>query len=194
MLVQVQEKLDVWLDQPDLAGKASKAVVQQADAVDLSEFPHESFAMVVAMGDVVSICSDPAKCISQVAAALQPGGIFIFTVDNALAALDHFAESGNLEAMGSFIKTGRTHWLTNDKSEQFDVQMFRPAEIDHLTTSRGFEIISRIGKTVIPARRTKKFFENDGCIERLVDLETILAREPTALARASHIQIAARKR
>ncbi len=194
MLEQVRQKLDLWSQQPDLASKVAKATVQLADAVDLTEFPREHFALVVAMGDVVSICSDPAKCVGQVAAILQPGGVFIFTVDNALAGLDHFAANGDFAGMSSFIKTGRTHWLTNDKSERFDVQMFLPGEIDQLTTSRGFDIISRIGKVVLPVRRNKKFFENDVDIDRLVDLEAILSKEPTALARASHIQIAARKR
>jgi len=194
MLMQVREKLEQWAQQPDLAAKAAKATVQQADAVDLGAFAREQFALVVGMGDVVCICSDPAKCLGQVAALLQPGGLFIFTVDNALAALDHFVESGNAEAMGSFIKTGRTHWLTSNSAEQFPVQMFRPAQIEHLTASRGFEVLSMIGKTVIPARRNKKFFEQDNGIERLVELEMLLAKEPTAVARASHIQIVARKR
>ena len=194
MLVEVREKLATWAAQPDLAAKVAKATVLQADAIDLAALPREHFGLVVAMGDVVSICSDPAKCIGQVAAALQPGGVFVFTVDNALAAIDHFVETGNVAALAGFVKTGQTHWLTSSKEEQFEVRMFRPAEIDHLTVSRGFEILSRIGKTVIPARRNKKFFEQDGNVERLVELEALLAKEPTALARASHLQIAARKR
>jgi ubiquinone/menaquinone biosynthesis C-methylase UbiE len=194
MLAQVREKLAVWAAQPDLASKAAKATVRQADALDLSAFPREHFALVVGMGDVVSICSDPAKCLGQVAAALQPGGMFVFTVDNALAAIDHFVETGNVDALAGFIKTGRTHWLTSSREEQFEVQMFRPSQIEHLAQSRGLDVLSRIGKTVIPARRNKKFFEKEGNIEQLVQLEAMLAAEPAALARASHIQIATRKR
>ena len=42
------------------------------------------------MGDVVSICSDPAACLSAARRLLKPGGVIVFTVDNYLAAIDHF--------------------------------------------------------------------------------------------------------
>ena len=193
MLDVVREKLAVWAAQPDLAAKAAKAVVQQADAVDLSAFPGDCFDLVTAMGDVVSICSDPAKCLAQVNALLRPGGAFVFTVDNRLAALDHFAATGNLDALAQFVHTGATQWLTRDEAEQFDVHMFLPAEIEALARARGFEVISRIGKTVLPVRRNTKFFEKDGSVEKLIELELSLAREPAAVGRASHLQLAVRK-
>jgi hypothetical protein len=114
-------------------------------------------------------------------------------VDNHLAAIDHFIDSGNLSALANFVKSGKTEWLTKNVEERFDVKMFLPAQIESLTKSRGFEIISRIGKTVIPARQNRKLFECEGAIETLVDLETILQKEPAAVGRASHIQIAARR-
>lgn len=193
MLQEVRKKLEEWSSKPDLAGKASRAAVQQADATDLRAFPEGHFEMVTAMGDVVSICSDPGKCIAEVHRLLKPGGMFVFTVDNYLAAIDHFIEAGNLQALGDFVKSGRTEWLTRNVEERFDVRMFTPHQIDALTKARGFEIVSRIGKTVIPARRNRKLFESDHAIETLVELETILQKEPAALGRASHIQIAARK-
>ncbi len=191
MLQEVRKKLESW--GPDLAAKAARATIQQADAVDLRAFPEATFELITAMGDVVSICSDPAKCLSEIHRLLKPGGTVVFTIDNALAAIDHFIESGNLPELGSFIKTGRTQWLTKNVEERFSVHMFTPSEAETLTKKSGLEIISRIGKTVIPARRNKKLFEDDNAVERLVELETILQKEPSALARASHIQIAARR-
>ncbi len=193
MLAEVQKKLDAWKQQPDLSSKAAKATVQEADAVDLSVFPSEHFSLVTAMGDVVSICSDAARCLNEIHRVLSPGGIAVFTVDNHLAAIDHFIQSGNLAELGAFIKTGRTQWLTKNTAEQFALRMFTPAEIDSLVKKSGLEIISRIGKTVIPARQNRKLFEEPGAIETLVDLETLLQKDPAAAARASHLQIAARR-
>jgi SAM-dependent methyltransferase len=167
--------------------------VQQADAVDLRAFPEAHFSLITAMGDVVSICSDPGKCLSEVHRLLAPGGVFVFTVDNHLAAIDHFIASGNLDALAAFVKSGKTEWLTKNVAEQFDVHMFTPTQIDSLVKGRGFEIISRIGKTIIPARQNRKLFEEERAIEVLVDLETRLQADPTALARASHIQLAVRR-
>ncbi len=131
--------------------------------------------------------------MAEVHRILVPGGMFVFTVDNYLAAIDHFIEAGNLGELSAFVKTGRTEWLTKNSEERFEVKMFLPAQIEALTKRCGFEVVSMIGKTVIPARRNKKLFEEEGAVEKLVELETILQREPAAVGRASHIQIAARK-
>lgn len=193
MLQEVQKKLDTWSQQPDLSAKAARATVRQADATDLRSFPENHFELVTAMGDVVSICPDAARCLSEVHRLLKPGGTFVFTVDNHLAAIDHFIASGNLQALASFIKTGRTEWLTQNTAERFGVHMFTPAQIEALVKKSGFETISRIGKTVIPARENRKIFEEHGAIETLVELETLLQKDPAAAARASHFQIAARR-
>src|SRR5205823_3093046 len=136
---------------------------------------------------------DPAACLHQVHRLLKPGGMFVFTVDNYLAAIDHLIEAGNLQALAAFVKTGKTEWLTKNAEERFPVRMFTPREIDSLTRKSGFEIASTSGKPVIPARRNRKLFESDHAVETLVDLETILQKEPASLGRASHIQLAARK-
>lgn len=193
MLEEVTKKLAVWSEQPDLAAKAARGTVQVADAVDLTIFPDNHFQLVLAMGDVISICSDPKTAIQQVRRILAPGGMFIFTVDNHLAALDHFVESGNLDELSSFIRTGQTHWLTRSQHEQFAVHMFKPEEIEAVLKSRGFTVISQIGKTILPVRKNKRFFDGEGAIEKLVALEQMLAKDRTALARASHLQLAAKK-
>ena len=193
MLEEVRNKLTEWAKRPDLASKAAKATVVQADAVDLHELPAGHFGLITAMGDVVSICSDPAKCLSEVQRLLKPDGVFVFTVDNRLAALEHFIDSGNLDALSGFVKTGSTHWLTASTTEQFQVHMFLPAQIEALARSRGFEVISRIGKTILPVRHNKRFFETEGALERILDLELFLAKDPSALARASHLQLAVKR-
>jgi SAM-dependent methyltransferase len=193
MLEEVEKKLEAWRGAPDLAGKAARARVQVADAVDLRAFEAEGFSMVTAMGDVVSICSDPGRCLSEVHRLLKPGGVFVFTVDNHLAAIDHFVASGNLEALAEFVKSGRTEWLTKNVAERFNVHMFTPGQIESLVRTKGFEVISRIGKTIIPARQNRKLLEEAGAMEMLVELETRLQGEATAVARASHLQLAVRR-
>ena len=193
MLQEVRKKLAEWSAAPDLAAKAARATLAQTDAVDLRAFPADHFALITAMGDVVSICSDPARCLAEVHRILQPGGIFVFTIDNQLAAIDHYIEAGNLAALADFVRTGRTQWLTPDAAERFPFRMFLPSQIDALTKRCGFEILSRIGKTVLPARHNRKLFDDPRAIDTLVDLETLLQKEPASAARASHLQLAARK-
>jgi len=193
MLMEVRKKLEEWGAQADLSSKVARAKVEQADAKDLRGFGEGQFELVTAMGDVVSICGDPGKCLSEVHRILKPGGMFVFTVDNHLAAIDHFISSGNLGELAAFVKTGETEWLTRNVGERFAVRVCTPQQIDSLTKGKGFELVSRIGKTVIPARMNRELFESEGAVEKLVELETILQRDSSAASRASHLQIAARR-
>lgn len=193
MLEEVEKKLAAWREQPDLAAKAARAKVVLADVIDLRELPADAFELVTAFGDVVSLCTNPGRCLSEVHRLLKPGGIFVFTVDNHLAAIDHFIDSGNLNELEAFVRTGKTEWLAHNASERFPVTMFTPGQIESLVKSRGFETLSRIGKMIIPARMNRKLFEREDAIERLVDLETQLQKDPAAYARASHIQLAVKK-
>jgi ubiquinone/menaquinone biosynthesis C-methylase UbiE len=193
MLQEVRKKLETWAGQPDLAAKAAKATVAQADAVDLSQFPENHYELITAMGDVVSICSDPAQCLTQIHRLLAPAGVCVLTVDNHLAAIDFFVDTGNLEEMARFVRTGKTEWLTKNVNERFNVRMFTPTQILALVRARQFEVISMIGKTIIPARRNRKLFEAEGSVEKLIELETALSKDPASAARASHLQLAIRK-
>ncbi len=193
MLEQVQLKLSEWSQQPDLAGKAARGATCLADAATLDGVPNQQFALLLAMGDVVSICSSPAGCLAAIKRVLRPGGVAIFTVDNLLAGLDHYAEMGDVNKLVEFVATGSTQWLTSDKSEQFSLQMFSPAGIIKLAAAQGLSMVSMIGKTLLPVRKNRKLFEDPHALEKMLKAESLLARDPAALARASHLQLAVRK-
>jgi hypothetical protein len=123
----------------------------------------------------------------------KPGGVVIATADNKLAALDHYVERGNLDALEAFVKTGRTQWLTADERERFELTTFTPATLRRLFESARFEVLSLSGKTIIPVRQNKILLEQPDAVERLLRLEQDLSRDPAAAARAGHLQVVARK-
>src|SRR5439155_15672838 len=92
MVEQVREKLE---GNP----RAKKATLLVADIVDMPALSSEQFSLVVAMGDPLSICSDPLAAAREMHRISKPGGVVIATADNKLAALDHFVERGNLDAL-----------------------------------------------------------------------------------------------
>jgi ubiquinone/menaquinone biosynthesis C-methylase UbiE len=173
--------------------KAKRATLVVADIIDLAPLPLETFSLTLAMGDPLSICTDALRAAREMHRVCKPGGVVIATADNKLAAIDHYVERGNLGALEEFIKTSRTTWLTADERERFELTTFTPASLRKLFEKAGFEVLSVIGKTILPVRENKRLLEAEGAVERLLKLEEELGRDPASAAVAGHLQITARK-
>ena len=186
MIEQVREKLE---NNP----RAKKATLIVADIVEMPEVPSDTFSLVTAMGDPLSICTDPARAAREMYRITRPGGVLIATADNKLAALDHFVERGNLDALEEFINTSRTNWLTADEREQFELTTFTPLSLRKLFEKSGFEVLAVEGKTIIPVRDNKILLTRDRAVERLLRLEAELSKDPASAARAGHLQVVARR-
>jgi hypothetical protein len=118
----------------------------------------------------------------------------IASADNKLGALDHYVERGNLDALEEFVRSGRTRWLTPDEREQFELTTFTPATLRRLFERAGFEVVSLAGKSVVPVRQNKHLLTYPDAVARLIRLEEELSADPSAAARAGHLQIVARRR
>jgi ubiquinone/menaquinone biosynthesis C-methylase UbiE len=187
MVEKVREKLT---DQP---ARAHKATLVVGDIIHMPELPSDRFELVLAMGDPLSICTDPQRAANEFARILAPGGHVIATADNKLAAIEHFVERGNLDALEDFTRSARTQWLTADARERFDLHMFTPATLTKLMERAGLEVIKLTGKTILPVRKNKILFDAPDAMKRLVKLEETLAADPSAAAAASHLQVVGRK-
>ncbi|MGD0390245.1 MAG: methyltransferase domain-containing protein [Tepidisphaeraceae bacterium] len=188
MIEQTRAKL------PALGAKARKATLLVADLVDLSAIESDRFDLVLAMGDPLSICADPPRAAREMWRVCKPAGIVVATADNKLAAFDYYLDKGDLDALESFLKTGKTRWLTADEREQFELTTFTPAELQKLFERSGFEVVKLAGKTILPIRAFKHLLNDESAFERLLRAEFDLAKDSTAAARAGHLQITARKR
>jgi ubiquinone/menaquinone biosynthesis C-methylase UbiE len=188
MIEQVREKL------PSMGPRAKRATLLAADIVEMPDVPSDTFELILAMGDPLSICSDARRAAREMARICRLGGVVIATADNKLAALDHYVERGNLDALEEFVKTGKTNWLTADDRERFELTTFTPASLKKLFEGAGFDVVSITGKTIIPVRDNKILFEKPGAMERLLAMEEELSRDPASAARAGHLQIIARRK
>ncbi|MFN4242988.1 MAG: class I SAM-dependent methyltransferase [Tepidisphaerales bacterium] len=190
MVEQVRRKLE----SPPHAARARRATLVVGDIVHMPQLASGSFDLVVAMGDPLSICSDPVAAVREMARITRDGGTVCATVDNTLAAIDHYVERGNLDALEQFVQTSRTHWLTADADERFPLHTFTPAGLRALFEGNGFEVLEVAGKTVLPVRQNRKLLEAPNAIDRLVALERRLGRDPASVGRCAHLQVAARRR
>jgi ubiquinone/menaquinone biosynthesis C-methylase UbiE len=186
MIEQVRAKLE---GNP----RAKKATLIVGDIVAMPQLVSDEFALVLAMGDPLSICSDPQGAANEMFRVTRSGGVVIATADSKLAALPFYVERGSLDALEEFIHTSRTNWLTADQREQFELTTFTPTTLRKLFERSGFEVISVIGKPVIPLRQNKKLLTHDLAVERLLKIEQELQKDPATAAAAGHLQITAKK-
>jgi SAM-dependent methyltransferase len=187
MIGQARGKLD------EMGARSQRATLAVADIIDLATIPDESFGLILAMGDPLSICSDPAKAAREMRRTLRPGGVVIAAADNLLAALDHYAQRANLDDLEEFIHRGKTRWLTADDQERFELTTFTPASLRKLFEQAGLTVEKLTGKPILPVRQYKTLLEQPTAIERLLRLEAELSRDPASAARAAHLQIVGRR-
>ena len=187
MVEQVRPKLDA------LGPRGTKATLVVADIVDMPAVPSDAFTLVLAMGDPLSICSDAKRACREMARITRPGGVVIATADNRLAAIDHFVERGSLDELEDFVGRGRTHWLTANDQERFELTTFTPAGLRRLFDGNGFDTVEVTGKTVVPVRDNRKLLGEPDAVERLLKIEAELSKDPAAAGRCGHLQIVARR-
>jgi len=185
--------VDVVRRKASESGMAEKVHCVRADLMDLSALPGGHFALATAFGEPLCSVDSPGRALKQIHRLLKADGLLVGTIDNRLASIDFYLERGDLDGLEKFIKTGRTHWLTKSKAEQFELHTQTPKQWTKLLSGAGFEVVELLGKTVLPLRRYREFLEDKAQFRKLLALEKRLARDPDAVSRASHFQFVARK-
>jgi len=187
MIDEVRAKLETY------GPRASKATLVVGDIVSMPQLESDQFDLITAMGDPLSICSDPPRATREMHRITKPGGVVIATADNKLAALAHFIERGDLNGLEDFVRSSKTRWLTQDEREKFELTTFTPAGLRKMFEQAGFEVIELIGKPILPIRVNRDLLKLDGAIERLLKIERDLSKDTSAAAAAGHLQITARR-
>ncbi len=175
-------------------GKSDRAAFLQANLCDLDALDRDAFGLAVAFGDPIGCTHAPAKALKEIRKRLCPGGTLVATFDNKLAALDYYLEGGSADRMRAFLKTGRTHWLTKDEDEQFEIHTYTPQEAVRLVETAGFELVDLRGNTVLNLRHHRPLLAESADRRAWLKLEEGLSKDADAIGRAGHIQIAARRR
>lgn len=154
----------------------------------------KTYALVIAIGDILSFVDDPVRTLRSLAKRMTPAGIFLGTVDQKLAGLEHFLERGDLDALARFAKDGKTVWLGGTKDERFATRMYTAEEIRDVFDKAGFDVVDVVGKTVLPLRNFRDRLDDPKVRREVFDLERKLQSIPSALGRASHLEVLAKRR
>ena len=172
-------------------GKLDRAEFYQADLCDLSELPKDTYGLAVAMGDPIGCTKSPAKALKEIRKRLTAGGVLIATFDNKLSALDFYLEGGSPKKMHTFLKNGRTHWLTSDADEQFEIHTLTPKEAIRLFETAGFEVLDIRGKTILNLRKHQHLLEEPEARRAWLKMEKNTKQRPR---RNSHCRTSADNR
>lgn len=175
------------------SGGSERADFVQADLMDLSALPSDHFGLAVAMGEPIGLAEHPQQAMKQIARVLRPDGHLVATFDNRVACIDYYLARNDPAELQTFLRTGRTHWLTRDPSERFPMHTFEPEGLRRLCEHAGLEIVSMIGKTVLPMRRYRELLEDSAGRRLWAEIEKELSASHANFARCAHLQIAARK-
>jgi len=173
-------------------GGGGRATFLQADLCDLSALPAGEAALAIAMGDPIGCTQSPALALKQIRRVLSDEGALVATFDNRLAAIDHYLTLGDPQTLFRFLREGKTNWLTKDSEERFPITTFDPGDVATLLESAGFEVLDVVGKTVLPMRHHRHLLATSEDRRTWAKIEKSLCRNPWAMGRASHLQVACR--
>jgi SAM-dependent methyltransferase len=179
--------------QVEETGGGDKATFLQSDLMDLSALPVDQFGLAIALGEPLGSTEDPGKALRQIARCLRPGGTLVASFDNRIACIDYYIEKGDPGELETFLRTGRTRWLTRDEAERFELHTFTPDQLRRLFAAAGLEVVDLVGKTVLPLRRSRELLEEPEVRRRWARIEKDLAGDPANLGRCPHLQVAGRK-
>ncbi|MCO6436819.1 MAG: methyltransferase domain-containing protein [Phycisphaerae bacterium] len=164
----------------------------QADLCTMPQVEDDSYDFAVALGDPIGCSESPPRALAEIRRILVDGAVLVATFDNRLAAIDFYLQAGNRGDLERFLRDGRTRWLTRDPKEQFPITTWSPAQISDVLSAAGFELLDMIGKTVLPMRHYRALLAESSERRAWARVEKSLCRDPGAIGRASHIQVACR--
>jgi SAM-dependent methyltransferase len=185
--------LDVARRKVDEAGYTDRADFLKMDLARMSEIVDGRFGFLCAQGDPLSLCGDSKKAVREIARTLAAGGMAVLSVDNRAAGYEHYLEKADLEGMTRFHRTGVLTWLAERADERFPFQTFSPDDLEKLARTARLEVVSLIGKTVLPLRKCPDLLNDNKAYRELLRVERKLGHVTSNLGRAAHLQVVLRK-
>lgn len=171
-------------------GLEYRITITSLDVRNLSPYPDNAFALVLALGDVLSYAIDDDQAVQEMYRVCAPGGACVASVDNKLTYIINEVNYGHIERVGAFLKTGISHFF-----KMHPLKAYYPQELQDLFELHGFAVDMVIGKPVLVNLISKKRRDENLVLHYadFLNIEIQLAEDPSFTGHGGHLQIMARK-
>ena len=186
--------------------KAKEAEVELADylhanATDLSQFPRESYDVVLLMGPLYHLleAKEREKAVSEAREVLKPGGLIFAAFITRYAPILYAAAYApewieDDQQLEELLATGALKADAEGKGFT-DAYFAHPSEVKPLMEAGGFETLELIGCEGVVSTCEDKINELTGeHWEGWVELNYRLGKDPTVWGAASHLLYVGRKK
>ena len=173
--------------------------VLQANALDLSVFPVESFDAALMMGPLYHLLKHEERisALQEAWRILKPGGLIFAAFISRFGAFRDAASKGASWVLDNPATTEKilTTGIDISEGEGFtDAYFAHPDEVIQLGEAAGFETILRMGCEGVVAGHESFINSLEGDrFEYWVDLNYRLSKDPAAIGASDHILYIARK-
>lgn len=185
----------------NLSNSGAEAKIIVGDAHNLDFLPSNYFDIALAVGDLLCYSKAPEKICYQAFKRCKPGGKMVIAVMGRFGVLRHLVDTLSVEEVKEYIHSGwwiefTQNELGNGIEAPLVAHTYTLDELRQLCCSAGWQINSFFGagilRTLIGRESLMRLIEVEG-IEKIVDLEKELAKNPALLECAMEFGVIAEK-
>jgi ubiquinone/menaquinone biosynthesis C-methylase UbiE len=187
-----QGMLDVARSKIVAADVSERVRILRQDIRDMHDLPAEHFDLVLAEGDPVSYCEDPAAAIRELARVAKLGAYVLVSVDSRIGAASALNQL-DLDAAEALLRTGQMQWRDQKPDYAFPIHAFTIPELAGLFEANGLRVVRVLGKPVffqrLQSEVREKILADDELSRRMVELERRYADDPGWAGSGGHIEV-----
>lgn len=174
------------------AGVRDKVHLVKADVCDLGVLDGQQFDLVLAVGDVLSYCSDAQKALAEFARLSRPGGMLFLEVESRFGEIRSGRRGRTLDDIYRTFVSG--HASPPDEP-QVHIRLFEPTEVRLLLQQTQWRIAHQwpgaICWALLGAHALQEFGQTEEGYARLLNMEQQLRKVPGLLAAGGDVQLLA---
>jgi SAM-dependent methyltransferase len=191
-----QGMLDVARAKVEAQGLAGQVTILRQDIRRMSDLAAESFDLVLAEGDPVSYCEDPAAAVHELARVARRGAHVIASVDSRSQAVIYMSQL-DFDGAEEVLRTGQAGWRGEDADLAYPIHAFTVPELAGLFEANGLRVVRVLGKSVffnrLPPEVRDRILAEEALTQRLVELECRYADDPGWAGSGGHLEVTGQK-